>query len=364
MNKARAMLDALMGPGRDVKIDKTKSKEKFKDDTVCKSFLIGLCPFASEHLGGKRNFEACDKIHSEIMKQQFEEHSEVENLRREYECSSMPLLQRAVRDCEGRIASEKARIRDDWGRKRPPLPVHVIDRVSQIKRDSTAMIQQAEALDDDKMQERAQMMARSEELMKESIALEEAETKKAIEAAIPEEVCEICATPYQGDTANAAHRQFKIHSAYKLVRDQLKKLEPRVEEFEKAEKTRKEEKAKENGEKADESRKEKDTGRDRSRDRERGSYRDRDRDRGRGDKDEKERDRGRDKDERDRDRGRDKDEGKDGRDRDRGKERGRRSRDGREDSRGRERRRRDESRGRGGGSGRYRSRSRDRRRGR
>lgn len=239
MNKARAMLDALMGPGRDVvEKDKGKAKDKFKDPSVCKAFLAGLCPLDPGLLGGKRNFAVCDKIHSDIMRGQFEQHEDRKELEWDYKLQCMKSLEHAVRECEARILNEKARIRDDWGNRRPPLPVHVIDQVSRMKRESSATLAMAESLDDDKLKEKEQLLARSNEIMKDAEALEDSETKKAIKAAITEEVCEICGTCFQGSAGDAAHLKFKVHAAYKDVRDKLEELRPLKEEWEKKRKER------------------------------------------------------------------------------------------------------------------------------
>eukprot|EP00931_Biecheleriopsis_adriatica_P067759 TRINITY_DN41825_c0_g1_i1.p1 TRINITY_DN41825_c0_g1~~TRINITY_DN41825_c0_g1_i1.p1 ORF type:complete len:320 (+),score=83.13 TRINITY_DN41825_c0_g1_i1:75-1034(+) len=314
MNKARAMLDALMGPNRDEREkDKEKAKEKFKDKGVCKSFLIGLCPMDPAYLGGKRQFKACSKIHSEIMRDQFTGHPDAEVLRGQYEKDMLLDLEHAVRECEARILDEKGRIRDDWGRRRPPLPVAVIDKISAMKRESSTKVKQAEALDDDKFAEKQRLISEAEDLTKEAALMEEEETKKAVAAAIPEEVCEICGTCYQGDAADAAHKKFKIHLAYKEIRDRLEKLKPKIEE----QKKKKEDK---DGSGAD-----KDEGRRRTKDR------DRDEDGKDEDRRDRSRRRGRDRDSREpkRDRGRrdSRDRGRDGdRGRDRGRERRERSR--------------------------------------
>lgn len=227
MNKARAMLDALMGPGRDAATDKDAAKEKFKDASVCKSYLAGCCPWDPALLGGKRKFAVCERIHSEAMVAQFKGHEDHAELLKDYERQCFKDLQYVVRECEGRIIAERARIRDDWGRKRPPLPVHVIDRVSQMKRESTSMLSQAEALDDDKMKEKHAMLQRSQDLLKEAEAVEEAETEKLKKTMVQEDVCETCGTCYQGEQGNAAHRQFKVHGAYTDIRARLAELEPK-----------------------------------------------------------------------------------------------------------------------------------------
>mmetsp|Transcript_52348 Transcript_52348/g.168680 ORF Transcript_52348/g.168680 Transcript_52348/m.168680 type:complete len:366 (+) Transcript_52348:101-1198(+) len=234
MNKARAMLDALMGPGRDVvEKDKGKSKEKFKDKEVCKAFLVGLCPLDPGLLGGKRNFTVCDKIHSEIMRQQFEAHADRQDLEWDYKLQCLKSLEHAIRECDSKILNEKARIRDDWGNRRPPLPAHVIDQVSRMKRESSAMFAMAEQLDDDRFKEKEALVTRSAEIMKEAEALEEVETKKAIKTAITEEVCEVCGTCFQGSAGDAAHLQFKIHHGYGEIRAKLEELKPFKDECEK-----------------------------------------------------------------------------------------------------------------------------------
>lgn len=336
MNKARAMLDALMGPSRDIAVkDKGKSKEKFKDPTVCKPFLVGMCACDQAFLGGKRNFAVCEKIHSEIMKEQFEAHGEREELQWEYELACVASLEFAVRECDGRIANEKARIRDDWGRRRPPLPSKVIDVLSKMKRESSAMFKQAEELDDDQIKEKEALVSRSAELMKDAEAYEEVETKKAIAAAVPEEVCECCGTAYQGDAADKAHQQFKIHIAYEAIRKKLAELQPKKADWEKKKKEKMDEDAKKkraedwkkDAEDDEKPKKEKDSGKDR--DRSRGRSKDRSRGRGKRDDDDRGGRGGRNR--------RDKNDGS--------RDRGGRDRRGRSDSRGRSR-----SKGRYGGS--------------
>lgn len=345
MNKARAMLDALMGPGRDVQEkekDKGKSKEKFKDSSVCKNFLIGLCPLDAKYLGGRRGLAPCEHMHSEMMKEQFEDHPDKEDLRREYEAALLPILQRHVRDCDGRLNNEKARMRDDWSRKRPPLPVHVIDRISAMKRESSALIKQAEALDDDSYKEKMAMITKSAELTKDCLAMEQAETKKVIETTEQEEVCEICATCYQGKAGEKAHEAFKMHTTYAEIREKITILKPRVDEWAKSNKDRKDgdsnKKSKEGGDQdIDQANKEKARDRDKS-SRDRGSRNEKDRGRESRERGSRGRDRDRDKDATRRQPGKESREASRGSTRDRGRDDRGRDRGGRDRSRSRRRR--------------------------
>merc|ERR1719382_1749018 len=75
--------------------------------------------------------------------------------------------------------------------------------------------------------------------MKDRDDMLELETKKAVEAAEPEVVCEICGTSYIGEDGNAAHLKFRIHDAYVQIRERIAELKPRVDEWEKQKKDKK-----------------------------------------------------------------------------------------------------------------------------
>jgi len=335
MNKARAMLDALMGPNRDVvEKDKSKSEAKFKDRSVCKGFLLGFCPYDAACVGGKRKIEICEKIHSEPMRDQFNAHAEKDSLMEKYEELSLRDLQRVVQLCEDHIVKERARIRDDVRRKKPPLPAHINDKLAALKRESSAMIQRAETLDDDQFREKESLITKANEMIKDRDELLEEETKKAVATQPQEESCDICGTSYIGKDGDAAHLQFKIHHAYVKIRERLDELKPKVEarareqrekKDEEAKKKRKEEwEAAQAKEQAKEKGKEKDKDDDEKDDKEKGKEKRKDKD----DKEKgKEKDRSRDRN-RSRDRSKDRDRGRDrrrsrSRSRDRDRDRGR-----------------------------------------
>merc|ERR1712013_255330 len=143
-----------------------------------------------------------------------QKHPECKALIREYEKISLHDLEYVVKECETHIAEEKQRIRSDVRRKKPPLPLHTNDKAAQMRRESSALIQKAEGLDDDHLREKETLITRSAEILKERDEMLEEETKKAIENQVPEEVCEICGTAYTGSDGNASPLQFKIHGAY------------------------------------------------------------------------------------------------------------------------------------------------------
>jgi len=237
-----AMLDALMGPNRDeVERDEVAAKEKFKDSTVCKGFLLGLCPFDASMLGGKRRFKVCERIHSAAMRSLLENHPDKEKLTQEYEEISLRDLEDAVRECDSHIGKEKQRIQTETRLRKPQLPLSVHDRLSMLKRQATNMMKQAEELDDDRIREKEAMINKVNEIMKDRETLTELEQKKAIESIVAEVSCEICGTCYAGEDENETHLRFRIHIAYKEIRDRLAELKPRVQEREKQRRDKKDE---------------------------------------------------------------------------------------------------------------------------
>merc|ERR1712187_1024907 len=108
------------------------------------------------------------------------------------------------------------------------------------------------------------LMKQSEELNKErEIRLAE-EEKKAREAN-REDLCELCGQAYVGDDAKEQHLKFKVHEMFKLVREKISELKPRVEEFEAARKEAKDQDRKARRKEEWDAAMEKDRGRDRDR---------------------------------------------------------------------------------------------------
>jgi len=195
--------------------------------------LLGLCPFDASMLGGKRRFKVCERIHSAAMRSLLENHPDKEKLTQEYEEISLRDLEDAVRECESHIGKEKQRIQTETRLRKPQLPLSVHDRLSMLKRQATNMMKQAEELDDDRIREKEAMINKVNEIMKDRETLTEAEQKKAIESIVAEISCEICGTCYAGEDENETHLRFRIHDAYKQVRDRLAELRPRHQQREK-----------------------------------------------------------------------------------------------------------------------------------
>lgn len=326
-------MDALMGPGRD-EATKGANKEKFKDRSVCKGYLIGFCPFDKGILGGKRSLEVCGKIHSELMREQFESHKEKEAYRKECEMVSLRDCEFVVHACDAHFNTERARIRDDIRRRKPPLPADVNTRLAHMRRESSSLIEKAESLDDDGFKEKEALLLKAQELKQDIEEITKVETQKAIDSYPREEVCEVCATAYVGEEERKLHLTYKVHENYAKVRERVAELKKKKEEYDKVQEEERKKKRKEEWDKEQE--KEKGTAKGKNRDRDRSVEKDKDRGRGR-----------------DRDRERDRE--RNGRNKDSGRAAGRDRSESKGGSRGR---------GRGHGGSRSRSRRRERNRSR
>lgn len=107
--KARALLDSLMGLSRDKAVEE-RTGEDFLQKNVCKHYLIGFCPNAA--LGGKiGSLEKCKKIHSEACIQELKKHAKREKYQKEYSDSLARLLGDLVSEADTRASREKRKKR-------------------------------------------------------------------------------------------------------------------------------------------------------------------------------------------------------------------------------------------------------------
>lgn len=234
MNKAKALLDSLMGPARDVKKD--ENSKDWKDRTVCKSFLIGFCPNEKKALGGKRTIEVCPKIHSEIIKATFEEHKDGKpGSEFRIRCEEIALrdLEYVVGECEAHAKSEAERIKREPKSRRLPPEANI--KISAMKREREQLLLKAETLDDCAARENENLTKQAQTLQDDAEAYQKEEERKVAEAAPKTLLCDICATAYTGDEENEKHLKYKVHGAYAKVREQMALLKKNREDREAAE---------------------------------------------------------------------------------------------------------------------------------
>lgn len=127
MKKAKAMMDALMGPSRDVAA-KDKRNDEFNDANCCKNYLVGCCP---DGLLGKKldairhspevykicqgsvyqesmlSPTGCSKLHSKGLKTQLNDHPEAAKYKVKYERDLQKMLVKVMEEAEGRAERER-----------------------------------------------------------------------------------------------------------------------------------------------------------------------------------------------------------------------------------------------------------------
>ncbi|XP_033213129.1 putative RNA-binding protein Luc7-like 1 isoform X2 [Belonocnema kinseyi] len=326
-DQMRAMLDQLMGTGRNG--ENNKFQVKYSDPKVCKSFLLACCPH--EILSSTRmDLGECPQIHDLALRADFEAAQKKKD--HFYDIDAMEHLQNFIADCDSRTESAKKRL----AATQDVLSAEVTAKANSVHvlaEEIGKKLAKAEQLGEEGfVEESMKLMGEIDELRKKKNEAEQ-EYRNSMPASSYQQqklrVCEVCSAYlgiHDNDRRLADHFGGKLHLGFIKIREKLSELEKTVE---------------------DRRREKRDTMMDRDRDRTRDRDRDRDRERGR-DRDREPRDRDRERQDRSRSRHRDRE-----RDRDRDRERDRRDKD--------RRRSRSRSHSRGKRSRRSRSGSRNRR---
>jgi len=360
MNKAKAMLDALMGPSRDTTSKPTS--DDWKDRRVCKTFLVAVCPYDKTMLGGRKGTEVCPKIHNEMLREAFNKHADG---------AADSSFRRDCEDRAFRELSEALAARDQWAREQASIknaqlnirPGGQNKEIGKMKRQVCEMKEKADLIDDTESMAqaalKAQLLKEYAEGLEEYEAFVKEEERKADANAPRAQTCKVCGTAYADDDAYKLHLTFTRHTSYVQIQEQHDRIQEKKAAYEKQ---RAEEKAKKEQDRKNGKRDDNDEGKEEKKPRDIGKEEKKPRDIGKEEKADKKRSRSRSKDkDKDRDKAKEKERNGDKRSRSRDKDKGRekeRNRDRR--SKDRDTRRRDRSRSRGDRNGRKRSRSRSR----
>lgn len=267
MDEARQLLDSLMGTHRndDRKEAKKKAGNNFKEDDVCKYYLVGFCPQHEELFRStKKDVGKCYKVHSDAMKSEFESHPDKTRYQAEYEEKLRRYLEELVRWADDRVAREKRNIASANQQIQEDGPNEVARmEIKQLNDSAQALLSEAEDLADKGMiEESRHKMELAEEIKQKAAHWEE--KAKALRS---EDVCDICGSRMEsGDVSRARfrHQDGKIHLGYVKIRQWLADIIARQKEREeRSDRRRRREEEREGG--------------DRDRDRDRGDRGDRDR---------------------------------------------------------------------------------------
>lgn len=240
MNKAKAMLDALMGPSRDA--SSKAVTDDWKDRKVCKTFLVAVCPYDKTMLGGRKNVEVCPKIHNEMLREKFNAHGDGapdSSFRRDCE-------DRALRELTEVIGARDLFAREQASHKNAQLNIRPAGQnksIGKMKRQVCEIKEKADAIDDTESVANAALKV---QLLKEyALGLEEYEAivkedeRKADLATPRAQSCKVCGTAYVGDDDYKLHTAWTRHTAYLQIQEHFDRLKEKKTDWDKkkAEKT-------------------------------------------------------------------------------------------------------------------------------
>lgn len=224
MDDARKLLDSLMGPSRDKDLKEQKRSDGWKERNVCKRFLVGFCPNDSQDnwfKNTRRDIGSCSKIHSEALKQQFEQHPDKEKYRADYEKDFLDYLEGLIHEADQWISRERKNCKAGGIETR--IPPNLKQTIDRMKEQAEEKMKRAEDLAE------SGDVAGSKRLVEESSRLkqdiEEIKASHTVEVAA-EEVCDVCGVRCQpGEVADfQAHLDGKLHEGYTRIREKAKEL--------------------------------------------------------------------------------------------------------------------------------------------
>lgn len=221
MEDAKALLDSLMGQTRNAGKEERKKKkmgESFKEDSVCKFFLIGFCPeHESLFNNTKRDIGECPQTHFEINLDEFKAHPDKERYQIDYEKQLIPHLKSLIRQCDDWGAKERLKnerkVQEDGGND------VACAQIKKLCEQSSSLLAEAEefasagnfAVSKGKVAEAEQIKKTVEEWRAKEYA--------------PAEVCEVCGLSKEYDGGNVydkvnnfSHARGKVHSGFERIR--------------------------------------------------------------------------------------------------------------------------------------------------
>ncbi|CRG94722.1 U1 snRNA associated protein, putative [Plasmodium gallinaceum] len=109
MEEMRSLLDSLMGKDRN-EMDSQKKKYSFKDDNVCKYYLIDFCPH-DLFPNTKSDIGRCKNIHSEVLKEQLENDENYKYYLAKYQQKFMKTLEKIIEVADIKIEKSKEKLK-------------------------------------------------------------------------------------------------------------------------------------------------------------------------------------------------------------------------------------------------------------
>ncbi|XP_028261557.1 putative RNA-binding protein Luc7-like 1 [Parambassis ranga] len=227
----RAMLDQLMGTGRDG--DTMRQRIKFTDDRVCKSHLLDSCPH--DILSGTRmDLGECIKVHDLALRADYE----IASKEQEYffELDAAEHLQSFIADCDRRTELAKKRLAETQDEISAEVAAKA-ERVHELNEEIGKLLARAEQLGGEGNVDEAQQLL--EKVEKTRALKKEAEDvyRNSMPASSFQQqklrVCEVCSAYlglHDNDRRLADHFGGKLHLGFIEIREKLDKLRKAVED--------------------------------------------------------------------------------------------------------------------------------------
>ncbi|KAL4658026.1 putative RNA-binding protein Luc7-like 1 [Arapaima gigas] len=225
----RAMLDQLMGTGRDG--DSMRQRIKFTDERVCKSHLLECCPH--DILSGTRmDLGECVKIHDLALRADYEIASKQQEFF--FELDAAEHLQSFIADCDRRTELAKKRLAETQEEISAEVAAKA-ERVHELNEEIGKLLAKAEQLgvegnvDEaqqllEKVEKTRAMKREAEDIYRNSMPASSFQQQKL-------RVCEVCSAYlglHDNDRRLADHFGGKLHLGFIEIREKLEKLRKMV----------------------------------------------------------------------------------------------------------------------------------------
>ncbi|XKL67222.1 hypothetical protein PGB90_010642 [Kerria lacca] len=229
-DQMRAMLDQLMGTGRNGETN--KFNVRFDEPRVCKSFLLGCCPH--DILSSTRmDLGECPKIHDLALRADYANASKERDYF--YDIDATEHLQAFIADCDRRTELAKQRLLET----QEELSAEVAEKannVHELAEEIGAKLARAEQLGADGfVEESMKLMAEIEESRKKKAEAEEIYRNSMPASSYQQQklrVCEVCSAYlgiHDNDRRLADHFGGKLHLGFIKIREKLAELEKNLE---------------------------------------------------------------------------------------------------------------------------------------
>ncbi|GLV41869.1 uncharacterized protein CBL_13601 [Carabus blaptoides fortunei] len=229
-DQMRAMLDQLMGTGRNG--ENNKFQVKFSDPKVCKSFLLACCPHEIL-LSTRMDLGECPKIHDLALRADYEKASTHKDFF--YDLDAMEHLQAFISDCDRRTEAAKLRLAETQEELSAEVAVKA-NSVHELAEQIGKKLAKAEQLGEEGLvEESMKLMEEIDELRKKKLEAEQ-EYRNSMPASSYQQqklrVCEVCSAYlgiHDNDRRLADHFGGKLHLGFIKIREKLAELEKNSE---------------------------------------------------------------------------------------------------------------------------------------